>query len=54
MNIFVMFRENGENRLVLSTINTAHSTISIRARFSDKVAKAFFDYLTNVGFTEME
>ncbi len=50
MNGFIMFREKGENRLVLSTINSALSTISIRTRFSEKVRVAFLNYLNDVGF----
>ncbi len=45
-------REANENRLIMSAFTTTNSAISIHARFSDAVAKAWAEYLEAVGFTE--
>jgi hypothetical protein len=47
-----VWRENGENRLMISTFTPTHAGISVHARFSNRVATAFADYLEEVGFTE--
>jgi len=49
---FRVWRENGENRLMISTFTPTHAGISVHARFSNKVATAFADYLEKVGFIE--
>ncbi len=48
---FYVWRENNENRLMISTFTPTNAGISIHARFSDEVAKAFADYLEKIGFT---
>lgn len=53
LNYFAMFRQGGENRLVMSTITLARASISVRARFSERVAEAFADYLEEVGFAKL-
>lgn len=47
-----VWRENGENRLMISTFTPTNAGISIHARLSPKVANAFADYLENIGFTK--
>jgi hypothetical protein len=49
---FRVWWENGENRLMISTFTPTHAGISVHARFSNKVATAFADYLEEVGFIE--
>jgi hypothetical protein len=49
---FYVWRENDENRLMISTFTATNAGISIHARFSSEVAKAFADYLEEVGFTK--
>lgn len=49
---FQVWRENNENRLMISTFTPTNAGISIHARFSDEVAKAFAHYLEEVGFTK--
>jgi hypothetical protein len=49
---FRVWRENGENRLMISTFTPTHAGISVHARFSNKMATAFADYLEEVGFIE--
>jgi hypothetical protein len=49
---FRVWRENGENRLTMSTFTPTNASISIQARFSDRVAEEFADYLEEVGFTK--
>lgn len=48
---FYVWRENDENRLMISTYTPSNAGISIHARFSSEVAKAFANYLEDVGFT---
>lgn len=50
---FIMFKQDKENRLVMSTIMPTNAFISIRAGFSERVASAFAQYLEEVGFAEL-
>jgi len=47
-----VWRENDENRLMISTFTSTHAGISVHARFSDEVAIMFADYLEKMGFAE--
>lgn len=49
---FYVWREHDENRLIMSTFSPTNAGISIHARFSDEVARAFADYLEQAGFTK--
>ena len=49
---FRVWKENDENRLMVSTFMPTHAAISIHARFSSDVAKAFTNYLEEVGFAK--
>lgn len=53
INYLGMFRQNGENRLVMSTITPTRASISIRALFSEKLANVFANYLEEVGFSKL-
>ena len=47
---FRIWRESGENRLVISTFTPTHAGISIHARLSDEMTRKFADYLEVSGF----
>ncbi len=47
---FRIWRENGENRLVISTFTPTHAGISIHARLSDEMTRTLADYLEESGF----
>jgi len=49
-DVFHVWRENEENRLVLATFTPTFAGISVHARFSSEVATAFAAYLEEVGF----
>jgi hypothetical protein len=49
---FYVWRENNENRLMISTFTSTNAGISIHARFSREVTKEFVKYLQEVGFTK--
>jgi hypothetical protein len=49
-DIFHLWRENGENRLLIATYSPTNAVISIHARFSNEVAQAFDEYLEKMGF----
>lgn len=53
INLLAMFRHNDENMLVMSTGTPTRALISIRARFSKRVANAFAAYLEEVGFAKL-
>lgn len=50
LDIFVMFNEDQDNRLVLGTITPTRALILIRARFSRRMLTVLADYLEEVGF----
>jgi hypothetical protein len=47
---FYVWRENDEIRTIMSTFTSTNAGISIHARLSDEIAKAFANYLENIGF----
>ncbi len=49
-DILLLWREYGENRLQIATYTPTHAAISINARFSDRIAQIFDDYLNEKGF----
>jgi hypothetical protein len=49
---FLVWRENQENRLMLSTFTATNASMSIHARFSVDVANALVQYLEEVGFAK--
>jgi hypothetical protein len=49
---FRIWRENGENRLMISTFTPTRAGISVHARCSTEVTRKLADYLEEVGFTE--
>lgn len=49
---FYVWRQNDENRLMISAFTPSNASISIHARFSGEAARALGDYLEAVGFTE--
>ena len=49
-DLFRVWTENGENRLMMSAFTPTHAMISIQARFSDEMAMALATYLEEVGF----
>ena len=53
INFFAMFKQDKENRLVISTFTPTHASISIRARFSGRIARALAQYLEEVGFAKL-
>jgi hypothetical protein len=49
---FRVWRENDENRLMISTFTPTHAGISIHARLSGEMIRAFAGYLEESGFAE--
>lgn len=49
---FRVWKENAENRMMISTFTATHAGISIHARLSDDTTRAFADYLEESGFAE--
>lgn len=47
---FVLWRENGERRMMISTFTASNAGMSIHARFSNETAKALADYLESTSF----
>jgi hypothetical protein len=49
---FRVWKENDENRLMISTFTSTHAGISIHARLSSEMTRGFADYLEESGFAE--
>jgi len=49
---FRVWRENDENRLIISTFTPTRAGISIHARLSSEMTKAFAEYLEESGFAQ--
>lgn len=47
-----IWRENGENRIMISTFTATRAGISIHARLSDDTTRAFATYLEETGFAD--
>jgi hypothetical protein len=47
----LVWRENGEIRLMISTFTSTQAGISIHARLSDRAAKALANYLVEAGYS---
>jgi hypothetical protein len=47
---FLVWRENDEIRLMISTFTSTQAGISVHARLSDRVAKVLANYLVKAGF----
>ena len=51
-DFLAVWRENNENRLMISTFMPTLAGLSVHARFSSSVAEALAHYLEEVGFAE--
>ncbi len=49
-DVFELWRENDDNRLMISTFSPTNAGISVHARVSSVAVRALFDYLQMVGF----
>lgn len=49
---FLIWREDGENRVMMSTFSPSNAGISIHARLSDRATAGLADYLEQVGYAE--